>query len=384
MEIKAGILAIGNEVVEGQITNRNASWLATELDKINITTLYHMACVDSAEDIKRSLNFLSKYCNFIIISGGLGPTIDDLTRQSLCLWLDRKLDLYENEWLEIQKKLNARELTIRDGHKNQARFPEGSLPLANSKGVAPGFFIKNGDSFIAALPGPPNEMQSMFQESLMPIIEKEFEPSRDTKIYKWICLGLAESEVAHTTESILSSLENVEYGYRLHKPYVEAKVKTSKILDENQKKLFQRLEEKLQPWLVGHSIEMIRENFHKSIAGFNGVYVIDHLTNGLLLEKLNENYQSDHIRYQCFERNIKKFFTVDEVKHIYQHMGPQKDQLFICLFPMSENSAVIFFNDKHKIVTIPRNFPVRSSIGQLYAIEYLFLSTPIFLKDSSS
>ena len=142
MEIKAGILAIGNEVVEGQITNRNASWLATELDKLNISTRYHLACVDSLSEIKDSLDFLTQKCNLIIIRGGLGPTIDDCTTQGLAQWLQVPLEVNEEEWKEIHAKLTSRQLTIRDGHKNQARFPKGAKALKNQSGVAPGFFLQ--------------------------------------------------------------------------------------------------------------------------------------------------------------------------------------------------------------------------------------------------
>ncbi|MCJ8276208.1 MAG: molybdopterin-binding protein, partial [Bdellovibrionales bacterium] len=79
-DIKVGILAIGDEVVLGQITNRNAAWLATELLKENLNTTHHLSCRDTAEDIAESLNFLSQHCSFILVSGGLGPTKDDCTR----------------------------------------------------------------------------------------------------------------------------------------------------------------------------------------------------------------------------------------------------------------------------------------------------------------
>lgn len=373
MVIKAGILAIGDEVVQGQITNRNASWLASQLSQMNITTTHHIACLDQITDIHQSLDFLKAHCQIILISGGLGPTTDDCTRQSISQWLNKKLILNNEQWEIIENKLKQRQLTLREGHKNQAYIPEGSIVLENINGVAPGFFIQDGSFSLASMPGPPSELHSMFSNSLAPLIKEKLNPQQEQRLYTWICLGAPESEIAHIAESILSSSSNLSLAYRLHKPYVELKVWGPKSLNSHEEKLFSTLSEKLKPWYVSGSIDSIRKNFHQQLAQYESIYVIDHLTSGILLEKLKESYKSDHIRYQCFEHKAYRNFAKEEVQQIYQHLKGSDKQLFICLFPHSEKSALLFFNDQHYVIEVPRNISIKSTLGQLYAIEHMFL-----------
>ena len=373
METNVGILAIGNEVVEGQIVNRNAAWLSEETSKMGASPLYHMDCRDDDQEIKNSLNFLSQHCHLILISGGLGPTRDDGTRKSLSEWLSLPLELDENQWRIIQDKLEYRDLTIREGHKTQALMPKTAVPLNNKNGVAPGFFVKGGPCFVACLPGPPSELIPMFNNELKPLIVKNLSPKSDKTLNTWICLGAPESEVAHIVESVLGN--TLEIGYRLHKPYVEVKVWLPKKNDPESQKKLQTMETKLKPWLVSRSIHSIRENFHQYLEKFSHVFIIDHLTSGLFLERLKEHRWADHLRYQCFEHKSFRFFQKSEVQGILQELQSEKgvNNLFISLFPASESSAFVSFDQEIRLVETPRNIPIRSQLGQLYVVENCFL-----------
>ena len=368
-----GLLAIGNEVVEGQITNRNASWLSEQLGEMGASPRYHMSCLDQPEDLKRSLNFLSQHCHLIITTGGLGPTRDDLTKETLAHWMGLSLEFNQEQWQIIEKKLNDRQVQIREGHRRQAMLPENSQALHNDKGVAPGFFAKANSCFIASLPGPPNEMQHMFTSYLHPLIDKNLSPKKDKSLKKWICLGAPESEVAHIAESIVG--DEFELGFRLHKPFVEVKVWHQEPLSAAQEKRLNQLTEKLKPWLVGSSIKDIRIQFHKVLSQYENTFVIDHLSHGLLLEKLKEDVQSKTLRYQCFEHSQFRFFTSKEVKNILSHMGIGQNpkQLFISLFPQNESQAILSINEKIFSIDLPRRIPIQSKLGQLYVIEKCFL-----------
>ena len=153
MDTYVGILAIGNEVVDGQITNLNAAWLSQQLTDLGALPKLHMSCHDNKEDIESALNYLSQTCHLIITSGGLGPTKDDFTRNVLSEWAGSELELDNDQWKQIQNKITQRNVTIREGHKRQAFIPKGAQALNNTKGVAPGFFIKASPCFLACLPG---------------------------------------------------------------------------------------------------------------------------------------------------------------------------------------------------------------------------------------
>ena len=142
-----------------------------------------------------------------------------------------------------------------------------------------------------------------------------------------------ESEIAHIVESLLG--ETFELGYRLSKPYVEVKVWTPLQLTPDQQKRLDRLAEKLKPWLVGRDIKRIHQNFHQTLSQFHKVFVVDHLTSGLMLEKLKEDSSLTHIRYQCFEQRAWRYFNSQEVSQIMAQVRESSppDSLFIWALP---------------------------------------------------
>jgi nicotinamide-nucleotide amidase len=371
MEVSVGILAIGNEVVEGQITNRNAAWLSQELTKIGAQPLYHLSCRDHKKEIPQALDFLEKHCQLIIVCGGLGPTKDDFTRTSIGDWAEKKLILNEEAWVTIKQNLESRNLTLREGHKNQAYLPEDSKILLNDVGVAPGFFLKTKNIFIASLPGPPNELEAMYNLYLKPLIIENLKPKSDLKLYTWICFGAPESEVAHVAESIIG--DKYELGFRLIKPYVEVKVWAPLKINSQETKLFELLEEKLKPWYVAHDIQSIRKKFHDQLKKYSKIFVIDHISNGLFLMKLHEYQNSSHIRYQSFESENFRFFQKSEILSIHKSMPVSSDQLIISLFPASESSAYISFNEDCRLFEVPRKISLKTNTGQHFILENCFL-----------
>ncbi len=372
MDLKVGILAIGNEVIEGQIVNKNAAWLSEELEGLGAHVLYHLSCRDDKNEINNSLSFLEKSCQLILVSGGLGPTRDDCTRQNIAEWSESPLVLNQEEWLFIQEKLNKRGVTLREGHKNQAFIPSGAQVLKNHVGIAPGFFLKHKAVFLASLPGPPNELKNMFTTDLKPIIVNELKPQSDLKLYKWICFGAPESEVAHIVESLVG--ERFQLGFRLHKPCVEVKIWAEKEILPSTKNLFSLIEDKLKPWVVGQSINQIRENFLNYLNDFKKVYVVDHISEGLFLEKLSEFRSPDNVRYQSFEKDVLRHFSLADAEAIVQRMSVNQGEGLICLLPQSDSSFWLATENKIVPIEIPRNIKITSDLGKHYALESCFLN----------
>ena len=380
----AGILTIGNEVVDGQITNRNASWLASELVEMGFEVSSHLSVNDNNNEILKALQFLESQCQAIIVTGGLGPTADDLTRQALALWNSSSLQLSESHWAGIQKKLEYRKLTIREGHKTQAEFPQGSTPIDNPKGVAPGFYLKKGLNLVAALPGPPRELHAMWNESLKPVLLQEFKPQRDKKLYTWICLGAPESEIAHIVESVIKD-KNLAYGFRLHKPYVEVKIWAPENLTEGLQNIFQKITEGLTEWHIGTSIDNIRSRFYDCLSNYSQVYVVDHLSKGLFLDRLKEYKLPENMRYQTYleKADEPQFFEKDVCLSVVKALRVDNQSLCIGFFPKSSNSTLIIINDEAIEIDLPRNISSMSQLGQLYTIETLFTEGYKTLKEQN-
>lgn len=370
MELKVGILAIGNEVVEGQIINSNGAWLSRELHSIGFKSLFHLSCPDSFIEITKSLDFLSHHCQLILISGGLGPTVDDTTRQCLSQWTSRELEFCEKQWTLIKNRLKNRQVTLREGHRNQAYIPKGAEVLSNNFGVAPGFFLKTSRLFLASLPGPPQELKSMFKEELKHRLQRELNPKKEKKLYTWLCFGVPESEIAHKTESVLG--KTFELGFRLLKPYVEIKVWAPLELSKEQKDLFLKLEKEIKFSFVGYNLFEIRKEFYEILNVYQGIHVLDYLTSGLFLEKINDTFQMEQIHYQCFGKKFFRYFSRNEVEDFLN----QKDQFFgelLGLFPKTKNSAFVVFNNKIYMTRLHKSHSVQSHLGQLFIIESVFL-----------
>lgn len=165
---KASIISIGNEVVSGQIADTNASYLSRELFSIGIPVSGSYIVGDDVGNIKRMLNLASGDADIVLVTGGLGPTDDDLTRQAFAKFLGVELKL-ESELLErIKHFFSVRNLKVPQKANIQAYMPVGTQALVNGLGTAAGIMAKFKGTLFFALPGVPAEMKKMFQEEVLP------------------------------------------------------------------------------------------------------------------------------------------------------------------------------------------------------------------------
>lgn len=222
--VTACIFTIGTEITDGQITDRNSQWISEQLTDLGVSVQMHCSLPDDQKMIVQYLKKMEPKTNLIFISGGLGPTSDDLTRNAISEYVSLPLALDNSSWMEIQKKLSSRNVTLREGHKNQAMLPRGAQALQNSVGIAPGIFLQHSDSSLFILPGPPRELQAIWEEHVTTYI-KSLNIETKEILKKWMCHGIPESELAFLTDNFFRSKNlPVRIGYRIHKPNVEVKV----------------------------------------------------------------------------------------------------------------------------------------------------------------
>jgi len=173
--MKAEIISIGDEILIGQVINTNASWLGVKLNEIGIEVYQISSVSDSKIHILNALKEASGRAGLILITGGLGPTRDDITKQSLCEYFETELVFDEESFQNIKKLFDLRRLgpAISDLNRKQAELPLGCLPLKNCNGTAPGmWFEKNGVIYVF-MPGVPFEMQSVFEEQVIPRLQSK-------------------------------------------------------------------------------------------------------------------------------------------------------------------------------------------------------------------
>ncbi len=192
---QASIITIGDELLIGQVIDTNSAWMAQELNKAGIRVVRRVAVGDVWDEIWTALDEEQKYADIILITGGLGPTADDITKPLLCKYFEGKMVVDEaakQNVLNIFTKLNR---PIIDRNLKQAEVPDVCTVLQNKRGTAPGMlFNKEGKVFIS-LPGVPHEMKGLMTDEVIPVLQQEFQ--FPTIIHKTLLTaGVGESFLA--------------------------------------------------------------------------------------------------------------------------------------------------------------------------------------------
>ncbi len=188
----AGIICVGNELLSGLIENSNSGFLARRLYSSGIAVREVNIIADQDSIINDSLAKALDQCDLVIITGGLGPTEDDLTREAVALYLDRGLILNEKWLARMESFFASRGVIMPENNRKQAMVIEGSMLLENERGTAPGLFIEEQGKIIVVLPGPPNEMQHMFDNKALPLI-KQSNSGIQSLVKTLKCVGIGES-----------------------------------------------------------------------------------------------------------------------------------------------------------------------------------------------
>lgn len=173
--MKAGILAIGTELLMGQTVNTNATYLSKELNELGIGVYFHNTVGDNPDRIKGALIGLLSSCDLILITGGLGPTLDDITKEVVAESLGLQMVLDYRSFDIIKERFRLFNRTMPESNIRQAYFPEGSIILDNSQGTAPGCIIETdeGKKTIIILPGPPRELKNMYHTHVKQYLMKK-------------------------------------------------------------------------------------------------------------------------------------------------------------------------------------------------------------------
>lgn len=193
--MNAQIITIGEEILIGQIVDTNSAWISEQLNLLGIKVSQIISISDKEKQIIESLNEAIKSSDLIIITGGLGPTNDDITKHTLVKYFKTKLILNEEVFADVKKIMGRRGAKILELNRNQAMVPENCTVLRNPKGTAPGMWFEQNETVIISLPGVPFEMKAILNQKAFPLITKKFQtPSIIHKIIH--TTGLPESELA--------------------------------------------------------------------------------------------------------------------------------------------------------------------------------------------
>lgn len=206
-EFNTEIIAVGTELLLGQIANTNAQWMSKQLARYGINTFYHTVVGDNLNRLTHVLKQAKKRSNVIIITGGLGPTEDDLSREAFQEISQIPMTIDETAMKKIEQFYQKQNLTMTPNNKRQARVFENSIVLENKVGMAPGNIVKYDDIYWIFLPGVPREMKQIFHDSVIPFLRKL---NGETIIYSNVLkfIGIGESVLEDRLQDIIEKQEN--------------------------------------------------------------------------------------------------------------------------------------------------------------------------------
>lgn len=173
--MKATILCIGDELLIGQTLNTNAQWISQKMNEIGVDVIHHISLSDDKNDIVQSLDTALSTSTVVLLTGGLGPTSDDITKDVLAEYFNAQLVYNEDAFQNIASiyKLRNREITAEA--KEMAYVPDNCIVIQNTLGTAPGMLFRKGDKVIVSMPGVPYEMKAMITDTLMPYLQQHFQ-----------------------------------------------------------------------------------------------------------------------------------------------------------------------------------------------------------------
>ncbi|MCZ2356040.1 MAG: competence/damage-inducible protein A [Bacteroidia bacterium] len=231
--VTVALLPIGEELLSGAVTDTNSSWIAARLKSCGFQVRYKHTTGDVSADILQSLESLTARASIVIMTGGLGPTRDDVTKRVLLQWSGSEWVRDEATYARIRKYMEARGRTVNELNATQADVPSRARVLPNYQGTAPGLWLEKDGKIVISLPGVPYEMKALMDQQVLPLLQQRFEtPVVLEKILH--TGGIPESELALQLKSFEEQLpEGIQIAYLPEPGLVKVKLTLSS-LRENQ------------------------------------------------------------------------------------------------------------------------------------------------------
>jgi nicotinamide-nucleotide amidase len=247
--MNAEVVAIGTELLLGQNVDTNSSWIARELALLGVDVYAFQQVGDNEKRMEEALKLACDRSRVVITTGGLGPTVDDLTRKVAAKVGQKTLIYYEHIVKEMEARFFRSGRPFPKSNLNQAFIPQGATIVPNPVGTAPGFIMKVGKSHLVCLPGVPREMKAMFETTVRPFL-KSLEPATSiikSRVYR--TTGISESRLNEVIADIFESSTNPTIGVLAHPEGVDIRLtaksateeEADRLIDELGKTLTQRL-----------------------------------------------------------------------------------------------------------------------------------------------
>lgn len=279
------ILAIGTELSTGQVINSNAAWIAQQLTDAGAGDLLHWTMPDEKALMRDALDAAAARSDLLILTGGLGPTADDFTREVVAEWMGAQLEFHQPSWERIEARAQAYGFKLVEAQKQQCWFPVGAEIFPNPVGTADAFACRRGQTQLVVLPGPPFEIRNLWQSAVGAFLQPVMPERPPLRLYRWQCLGIPEGSLGEIVEAAVAGEPGLITGYRAHAPYIEVKLWVPESHDAAP--VLERLEAAIGEWIVLRDDADAAGDLLSALAG-KAVTLHDAATGGLLAARLQQ------------------------------------------------------------------------------------------------
>ncbi|MDQ0214215.1 nicotinamide-nucleotide amidase [Oikeobacillus pervagus] len=347
--MNAEIIAVGTELLLGQIVNSNAQFLSNHLAEIGVDVFRHTAVGDNADRLLQVIKEAEKRADLLIFTGGLGPTKDDLTKETIANHVKKQL-IYDEEALEsIQIFFEKTKLKMTENNKKQALVMEDSTVLPNRNGMAPGMFLKTETNSYMLLPGPPKEMQPMFLSFGKPLLMQLIGQVEkiESKVLRFF--GIGESQLETDLEDLILLQNNPTIAPLAGDGEVTIRITAKNSPNAKAEDLIQRVEEKIMErvgsYFYGYDQSSIMEEMVKLLKEQKKtIACAESLTGGLFQSELTSFSGTSEIfkgGIVCYSNKVKEQIlgVANETLHTFGAVSEQ------CAKELAENVMTQFGTD---------------------------------------
>jgi len=290
--MKAEIIAIGSELLLGQLVDTNSSYIAKRLAEHGIELIQTSTVGDDLSRIEEVLREAIQRSSIVITTGGLGPTEDDLTREGVANVFKRPLVFQPHLMEQIEAMFKRRGFRMAENNRKQAYIPEGAIPIENPKGTAPGFIMEYPTGSILSIPGVPFEMEYLIENTVIPYLRKRFDLKHEIIHYKVLrACGLGESAIGLQIKDLMKEGNNPSVGTLASLGDIKIRITAKASHPEEATAMIQRVEEEIRNRLgsliYGVDDETLQGNITRELERFKlTLSVVEAFTGGNISQKL--------------------------------------------------------------------------------------------------
>ena len=289
---RVSIISVGNELLSGQCLDTNRAWLGERLYSVGLEVVSGYTVADEIEIVSDAITNAARQSKIILITGGLGPTDDDLTRQAVAKYLGVELEYHEELFEQIKAYFINRNYPMAEKNKVQAYIPQGAIALDNPVGTAPGFVCCRDELIIASMPGVPSEMKVMFENGVMPIIEKRIDGAV-VLIKRLKCFGIGESALNEKLGDLMLRGQNPLVNCTVNQGVITLHIVARANNRDNAKRMIEQKETEIRDvageYVFGEADDGIEDALSREmIKAGKTVAVAESCTGGLISKMLTD------------------------------------------------------------------------------------------------